>query len=102
MNHTNWPVNGATGEFWHTFNDISIPGRGFGLDFTRSYSSAIALATPAGQGAPLGYGWSGSYNPPPTINGAVVTVFAGHGTAVTFTPSSSCLSAQGGVFAGLA
>jgi RHS repeat-associated protein len=102
LSHTDWPVNSATGEFWHTFDDISIPGRGFGLDFTRSYSSAVALATPVGQEGPLGYGWSGSYNAHLTINGSVVTVYAGNGSAVTFTQSGGVFSAQAGVLASLA
>jgi RHS repeat-associated protein len=102
LNHTDWPVNSATGDFWHTFDDISIPGRGFGLDFTRSYSSAVALATATGQEGQLGYGWSGSYNAHLTINGSVVTVYAGNGSAVTFTQSGSVFSAQSGVLASLA
>jgi len=53
LSHTDWPVNSATGEFWHTFDDISVPGRGFGLDFSRTYSSLRASTL-----GPLGYGWS--------------------------------------------
>ena len=56
LSHTDWPVNSATGEFWHTFDDISVPGRGFGLDFSRTYSSQRASVI-----GPLGYGWSDSY-----------------------------------------
>jgi len=99
LNHTDWPVNGATGEFWHTFDDISVPGRGFGLDFTRSYSSAAALQP--GPPGPFGYGWSGSYNAHLTVSGSQVTVYAGNGSAVTFTQSGSTFSAQAGVLATL-
>ena len=44
------PVNTDTGEFWHTFTDLSVPGRGIPLDLTRTYSSAAASTL-----GPLGY-----------------------------------------------
>jgi RHS repeat-associated protein len=51
------PVNTASGDFWHSFSDYDIPGRGFNLHLDRTYNS---------QGAPydgrFGYGWSDSYN----------------------------------------
>ena len=96
LSHTNWPVNSATGEFWHSFDDISVPGRGFGLDFTRSYSSDRAL-----QNGPLGFGWSDSYGAHMTINGSQVTVYAGNGSAVTFTQTGSTFTAAGKVLASL-
>src|SRR6266567_5129856 len=51
------PVNCATGVLWHQFTDFSIPGRGAGLSFTRTYSSSLA-----GTKGPLGYGWTDNYN----------------------------------------
>src|SRR5262249_39190008 len=36
---TSNPVNCATGEFWHTFTDLAVPGRGPTLDLTRTYTS---------------------------------------------------------------
>jgi len=51
------PVNCATGVFWHTFTDFSIPGRGVPLDLTRTYSSSQAPVN-----GPLGYGWTDSYD----------------------------------------
>ena len=51
------PVNCATGVFWHQFTDFSIPGRGVGLTFTRTYSSSQA-----GTDGPLGFGWTDNYN----------------------------------------
>jgi RHS repeat-associated protein len=51
------PVNCATGAFWHTFDAISIPGRGLPLDFTHTYDSLNAA-----QDSPLGFGWTDSYN----------------------------------------
>src|SRR5208282_232935 len=35
------PVNCASGDFWHTFTDLSVPGRGMPLDLTRTYNSAL-------------------------------------------------------------
>lgn len=46
------PVNTATGNFTEAATDISIPGRGDPLRFTRTYNSAAAGTT-----GPLGYGW---------------------------------------------
>ncbi|MBV8979926.1 MAG: PD40 domain-containing protein, partial [Acidimicrobiia bacterium] len=51
------PVDAATGNFWHSFDDLSIPGRGMPLDFTRTYNSAASTAK-----GPLGYGWTEPYN----------------------------------------
>jgi len=50
-------VSCATGDFWHTVTDLSIPGRGIPLNFTRTYNSIIA-----NQNGPLGYGWTDNYN----------------------------------------
>jgi RHS repeat-associated protein len=51
------PVNTTTGEFWHTFSDLSIPGKGIPLELTRTYSSMSASDL-----GPFGYGWTDSYN----------------------------------------
>jgi RHS repeat-associated protein len=51
------PVNCVTGEFWHSFSDLSVPGRGLPLDLTRTYSSSAASTL-----GPFGYGWTDSYN----------------------------------------
>jgi RHS repeat-associated protein len=52
-----FPVNCATGEFWHTFTDLTVPGRGVPLSFSRSYTSANANTN-----GRLGFGWTDSYN----------------------------------------
>jgi RHS repeat-associated protein len=54
--NTDLPVNGATGAFWHTFQDAYVPGNGMPLDFTRTYSSLDA----SNDGS-LGYGWTDGY-----------------------------------------
>lgn len=51
------PVDGLTGDFWHTFSDFAIPGRGMPLDLTRTYNSMTA-----GADGPFGHGWSFSYD----------------------------------------
>lgn len=50
------PVNCATGAFWHTFDDLRVPGLGVSLDLARTYSSADA-----GTDGPFGYGWADTY-----------------------------------------
>ncbi len=52
-----YPVNCSTGEFWHTFADLSIPGRGVPLSLSRTYSSLHASSN-----GPMGYGWTDNYN----------------------------------------
>jgi RHS repeat-associated protein len=50
------PVDAPTGNFWHSFSDLAVPGRGFNLDLTRTYNSGNAAAD-----GPFGHGWSSSY-----------------------------------------
>lgn len=47
------PVDSATGTFAETIPDLAVPGRGFPLSFSHSYSSASA-----GLDGPLGFGWT--------------------------------------------
>lgn len=51
------PVNRATGDFYHQFDDLSIPGRGISLHFARTYNALASAQT-----GRLGYGWTDSYN----------------------------------------
>ncbi len=50
------PINCATGNFWHSFDDLAVPGRGVTLDVRRTYNSIEAA-----QDSPFGFGWSSSY-----------------------------------------
>jgi len=50
------PVNCATGEFWTTTDDLGFAGRGPSVQYTRTYSSAIAAAA-----GPFGYGWASTF-----------------------------------------
>ena len=51
------PIDTYSGNFFHTFTDFSIPGRGVPLLLTRTYNAQAAA-----QNSPFGYGWSDSYN----------------------------------------
>jgi RHS repeat-associated protein len=51
------PCNTASGDFFETYYDITIPGRGMALDLTRTYSSLSPISD-----GPFGYGWTASYN----------------------------------------
>jgi RHS repeat-associated protein len=83
------PVNCATGNEWEQDTDLSIPGRGEGLKWARTYNSMFAGASglDAGNLAP---GWSTSYSAhldiDPTTGNAVVHGDSG-GTA-SFTRNS--------------
>jgi RHS repeat-associated protein len=54
------PVDCATGNEVDTQTDLSVGGRGLGLNMTRTYSSQMA-AKQATHG-PFGFGWSGPYS----------------------------------------
>ena len=74
------PVNTADGNFWHTFDDLSIPGRGPALDLTRTYNSLAADTD-----GPFGYGWTDSYAMSLDIGSSQVVVRQGNGAQATFT-----------------
>ncbi|MFC1421252.1 RHS repeat-associated core domain-containing protein [Streptacidiphilus cavernicola] len=88
------PVDTATGYYGETVADLSTPGRGMPLSFTRSYDSA--LADPAGPGGanavngPFGYGWTFSYNLSATTDGSTgnVTIRQEDGSQLTFVDTS--------------
>jgi RHS repeat-associated protein len=87
IRQTKKPVNTATGEFWHTFQDFSIPGRGIALDLSHTYSSVLAYEQAQSQQplGPLGYGWTGSYDMNLTFDaGGNPTIHAGNGSSTTF------------------
>lgn len=73
------PVNTATGNFNMPFDDISIPGRGPGIDLNHAYNSLQAVNDGTGPpvDGPLGVGWTFSYGahlslaPAPAPPGAI-------------------------------
>ncbi len=97
------PVNTATGELRDSYTDISIPGRGVNLSFTRTYSSLLA-AQASGQ---LGNGWTDNWNMNlsfdasgnPTVheeNGAVIGFsVTGTGCAATYSAPTRVLALFG-------
>jgi len=91
------PVNDATGNFWHTFTDLSVPGRGISLVFTRTYNSLSA-----GQNGRLGFGWTDSYNVFFTTDASSnITVFDENGAATLFTFTATGYQAPSRVLATL-
>lgn len=82
---TGAPVNCVDGEFWHTFSDLAVPGRGLSLDLTRTYSSLAAGTT-----GPLGFGWTDSYDMSLGVDsGGSVTITEENGARITFAPTAS-------------
>ncbi len=78
------PVDAPTGNFWHTFDDLSVPGRGIPLDLTRTYNSMSAATD-----GPLGFGWSFPYDMSLSFPDAThVVVNQENGSQVTFTEQS--------------
>jgi RHS repeat-associated protein len=79
------PVNCATGDFFHQFDDVAVPGRGVPLDLYRTYDAADA-----GVDGPFGYGWSDSYGMTLTTGpDGTVSVSQENGSVVSFTPDGS-------------
>jgi RHS repeat-associated protein len=74
------PVNCATGDFWHTFTDLSIQGTSLPLSLERTYNSLNA-----GTNGPFGYGWSSTATPTLSDVSGVVTITTADGAQVTFT-----------------
>jgi RHS repeat-associated protein len=56
------PVNTEDGDFTQSDTDVSIPGFGPALGFTRTYDAQVAQQqTQAGTPGPLGYGWTDNW-----------------------------------------
>jgi RHS repeat-associated protein len=84
---TGCPVNTATGEFFRTFDDLSVPGRGIPLAFSRTYSSSAAIG---GETGLLGPGWTDSYNWHLALDASGnATVTSANGSSVVFMADGS-------------
>lgn len=81
------PVDLATGNFWEAFDDLSVPGRGPGLGFTRTYNSTPSPGAPTD--GPLGFGWSHNYDMSLSTDAASATVKEEGGSKVAFSASGS-------------
>jgi RHS repeat-associated protein len=93
------PCDTATGEFWLSESDLTVPGRGPPLDFKRTYSS---IAAPVSASRPLGYGWTHSYamslTEAPSGN---VVIEQENGSTVRFTEDGGDYEAPSRVLASL-
>ena len=82
-NITSFPIDTATGNFWHVFDDVDIPGRGLPLNIIRTYNS-----TSASTNGPLGYGWQLNQGMSLSLSGTspneVATITQDNGSQVTF------------------
>src|SRR5690348_8773502 len=78
------PIDCATGALSIQFTDISIPGRGVGLSFARTYSSDSAHSN-----GPLGYGWTDNYQVSASSVGGAVKIRQGNGASLTFMSDGS-------------
>jgi GH35 family endo-1,4-beta-xylanase len=72
---------------WHALSDMSIPGRGHPLSFTRTYNSMAASA--ASTSGPMGYGWTFDYAMSLSQSGSRVTITQENNSTVSFTQSGS-------------
>jgi RHS repeat-associated protein len=63
------PVNTENGDFTQSATDLSVPGFGPSLGFTRTYDAQAARRqTVAGTPGPLGYGWTDNWATSLTLN----------------------------------
>jgi YD repeat-containing protein len=76
---TDYPVDTGTGNFWHSFAGMSMPGRGPGIGFNFTYNSSAAA-----ENSQLGYGWSHSYGMRTITSGNTVRVVQAKGAEVAF------------------
>jgi RHS repeat-associated protein len=77
------PIDTYSGNFTHTFTDISVSGRGLPLTFSHTYNAGAAS-----QNGPLGYGWTHGYNWALSVDGSSnVTIQQENGSTVSFTPA---------------
>ncbi len=83
-----FPVDPASGDFWHTFTDVSIPGYGPSLDLTRTYNSLEASTE-----GPFGYGWVDSYGM--SYNTSTTTLTMADGSRITLTGSGGSYTVPG-------
>jgi RHS repeat-associated protein len=80
------PVNCASGDFWQTFTDVSISGRGPGLNLARTYNDLSASS----QGM-FGNGWSSSYDQHLTLGGkdGSILIILADGSQMVAEPNGS-------------
>jgi RHS repeat-associated protein len=83
------PVDCASGNFSHTFTDVSLAGRGPGIDLTRTYNSLNPTS-----GGLFGVGWSSMYDQslntdsPTRAGDGSIVINLEDGSQLTATPSA--------------
>jgi len=93
---TGYPIDTASGNFWHAFTDLSIPGRGPALDLARTYNSLTASTD-----SRFGYGWVDSYALNLSIGAGSVVAHCEGGATMTFSYDGSTWTAPPRVLATL-
>ncbi|MDQ1436911.1 MAG: hypothetical protein QOK43_540 [Acidimicrobiaceae bacterium] len=83
---TYYPVNAAYGNFFHTFGDLAVPGRGPAINITRTYNSNAAYSGVSGA---FGYGWSWSYGISLTSTTTTATIKQEDGSQANFVKPGS-------------
>jgi hypothetical protein len=78
------PVNCATGNQTTTQTDLTVGGRGLGLNLARTYNSQLAAKQT--EHGPFGYGWTGSYSAHLELSHEAeeATVYQNNGSTATF------------------
>ncbi len=91
--HSADPITCATGNFSESQADLSIGGRGVGLDLTRTYNSQAAVA--ASSPGPFGYGWTSSFSEHLVVEKTAhkATLYQATGSTVVFTESEGKFTA---------
>lgn len=82
------PVNTATGDFYESYQNVSVPGAGVPLDLTSTYSSAAALG---GSGSSMGPGWASNLSMSLAYDqlAGKVTITEENGAQITFSSYGS-------------
>ena len=95
------PVDTESGDFTQSYADLSVPGYGPALDFSRTYDAQAARQqTVAGTPGPLGYGWTDNWATSVTVNRPVPgDIYTVNTTGVyPFEPTDMVSDAAGDVF----
>ncbi len=84
---TGSPIDLATGDYYDTVTDLTIPGAGIPLQFTRTYDAMAAQAEESAASIvpPLGYGWASNLGMSVSESMAgLATVTEANGALITF------------------
>jgi RHS repeat-associated protein len=84
------PVSCATGNESFSQTDLTVGGRGVGLDLVRTYNSQAGAE---GSKGVFGYGWSSSFSDHLSIETTKATLHQAHGATVAFTEIGGSYSA---------